>query len=95
MWDERTKCDKCGKVIVGGRIKLLQHKKDSILTNPMILISKLFAVILGPKKYCKKYPININDQRFLALNFSLYTLAVGLPPRRVPQHSENNLWMTK
>jgi hypothetical protein len=28
MWDERTKCDKCGKIIVGGRIKLLQHKKE-------------------------------------------------------------------
>ena len=23
-----TKCDKCGKIIEGGRIKLVQHKKE-------------------------------------------------------------------
>jgi hypothetical protein len=28
MLDEKTKCEKCGKIIVGGRLKLLQHKKE-------------------------------------------------------------------
>jgi hypothetical protein len=28
MWDERTKCDKYGKIIEGGRIRLLRHKKE-------------------------------------------------------------------
>jgi hypothetical protein len=24
----RTRCDKCGEIIEGGRIKLIQHKKE-------------------------------------------------------------------
>jgi hypothetical protein len=30
MWDERTKCDKCGEIIEGGRIRLIQHKNDQV-----------------------------------------------------------------
>jgi hypothetical protein len=30
------------------------------------------------------------SQWFLALNFSLYTRAAGLPLSRIPQHSQTN-----